>query len=295
MFKTPKSNIIKFSIDVKKILTSLLLGTVSMTSAYSAEPDCEAYRNGVKEYDSCHYASALDNFVEANKLFPENGYIYYYIGQIMYMANEYQKAFDYAIESLQYFKPEDAIASSDVYQFLGLMATNSSDEITDLSSEDTAKFYDSAVEIAPDYWKAYLERGNWYNIYRNEYSRSDADYLKAISLNTNEIEPYSRLIWSYEERGMYDEAEKICRMCIAADFEYPHHYDILSKLLLRKGKRDEARDTLWKAFMKSNGYYFQGMETINAFPEEDQQWFINQIRSQAEAHPDQTYWKEYLE
>lgn len=281
------------SIDLMRFLGTLLCGTFCLMPAFSAEPDSEAYRNGVKEYDSWHYQTALDYFVEADRLAPHNAYIYYYVGNIMYMAGNTQKAYDLAVQSLQYFEPEDAKAASDAYIFLGFLA--STDDIPGLSSQDTAGFYDAAVEKAPTYWEAYLKRGNWYNIYRNEYTRSDADYLKAIELNPKEVEPYSRLIWSYQERGMDEEAEKFCRMCMEADIDYPHHYDILSKLLLKKGKRGEARDILWKAFLKSNGTYYQGMPAVYDFPEEDQQWFLNQIRRQAEAHPDQTYWLEYLE
>lgn len=284
----------KFSIDVKKILSTFLFGAFCIVPAYSAEPDCEAYRNGIRDYDNGHYNSAFSHFVKANKLAPDNGYIYYYIGNIMYMANNPQKAYEFAIQSLEYFGPEDTIATSDAYQFLAFLANYSSDGIVGLSTEETEKYYDLAVEIAPTYWKAYLERGNWYNIHRKEYSRSDADYIKAIKYNAKEVEPYSRLIWSYEERGMYEEAEKFCRMCMEADLGYPHHYDILAKLLLKKGKKEEARDILWKAFVKSKGYYFQGMSAVSQFEEEDQQWFFNQIRCQAETHPDQTYWQEYL-
>jgi len=284
----------RFTVCKRALLGTLLAGAWMM-SAYGAEPDCEAYRRGIEEYEASLYGTSFDSFAEADRQMPENGYIYYRMGSAMYMLGESQKAYDYALKSLVCFGPDDSVGLSDACQFIAFLANNSSDDIEGLSAEDAAKYYDKAVETAPAYWKAYLERGNYYNIYRNEYARSDADYKKAIELHPKEVESYSRLIWSYQERGMDDEAEEYCRKCIAAELDYPHHYDILCELLLKKGKVYEARDILWQAFMKCDDYYFQGMSAVMRFPEEYQQWFINQIRAQAKAHPDRPYWQKYLE
>lgn len=281
-------------IDFKKIILTLLVGT-AMAAAFAAEPDCEAYRRGVKEYDSWQYGDALNSFLESDRLVPYNGYNYFYLANIMFMADQKQNAFDFATQALAYFKSDDLIGLSDTYQFLAFLAYFFGYEIEGITTNDTAKLYDKAVKVAPNYWKAYVERGNYYNISCNEYSLSDADYIKAIELNPKEVEPYSRLIWSCEERNMYEEAEKYCRMCIAADLDYPHHHDKLAKLLLKKGDNEEARDVLWQAFIKSNGYYYQGMDTVAEFPEEFRQWFFEQMRQQAEIHPDQPQWNEYLE
>jgi len=254
------------------------------------------YRRGVELFDSWKYSASLDAFIEADKLHPHNGFIYYYVGEIMYFADKHQESFDYTKTALNYFATEDAVGKSNAYLHLAFLAQNTFlYRIDGLSEDDAAYYFDMAVNAAPNYAKAYKERGNYYNIYKKDFLRSDADYLKAIELEPSEVEPYSRLIWSYGERGLIDKEEEICRICIANVKDYPHHYDSLCKILLKKGRKDEARQLLWNAFLKCDGYFFQGMETVAKFPEEDQAWFINRIKEQIRNNPSQDYWKEYLE
>lgn len=271
---------------------TVLANSVSQAS----EPNNEFYKRGVKLYESWKYKDALDAFIEADKLYPHNGYIYFYVGEIMYFADKHQESYEFTKQSLNYFKHEDAIGKSKAYLHLAFLAQNVFlHKIDGLSEEDATFYFDAEVNAAPGYAKAYKERGNYYNIYKSDFLHSDADYLKAIELEPWEVEPYSRLIWSYRDRGLTDKAKEYCLKCIANVKDYPHHYDTLVKLLLQEGKKDEARQLLWKAFLKCDGYYYQGMETVALFPEEDQNWFRKQIYEQHRQHPSQEQWDKYLD
>ena len=273
-----------------------LLLTFVNNRASANEPYDKAYKRGVELFNSWKYKDALDAFIDADKLYPQNGFIYLYVGQIMFFADRYQDSYNYTKQALSYFNPDDSIGKANAFLHLAFLAQSVvfHDKIDGLSEDDAALYFDMAVNSAPHYAKAYNERGNYYNINKKMFSRSDADYLKAIELEPSEVEPYSRIIWSYLDRGLTGKAMEYCLKCIANVKEYPYHHHTLVKLLLKEGKKEEARNLLWEAFLKSNGYYFQGMETVAQFPKEDQDWFRRQINDQIKKNPNQKHWKEYF-
>lgn len=263
---------------------------------FAKEPNCDSYKRGVRLFESWQYNDALDCFIEADKDNPQNGFIYYYVGNIMYFANDYQKSFDYTQQSLEYFKDDDSCGKANALLHIAFLAQYTFlHRIDGLSEDDAPSYFNAAVEVSPSYAKAYKERGIYYDIYKNDYTRSDSDYKKAIELEPYEVEPYTRIIESYIERGLKDNAIVYCRKCISNVTEYPHHYDTLAKLLLEKGKREEARELVWNAFLKCNDYYYQGVRAIAYFSEEDQSWFIKKIKHQKAKYPSQTQWGKYLE
>lgn len=280
----------------KILFICICLISLFSSNLVASEPNVESYKRGVKLYDSWKYNDALNAFIEADKLYPHNGYIYYYVGEIMYFADKYQDSFEFTKQSLNYFKQDDSIGKANAYLHLAFLSQNVFlHKIDGLKEDDAAFYFDAAVRVAPHYAKAYKERGNFYNIYKSDFIRSDADYLKAIELEPDEVEPYSRLIWSYRDRGLTDKAKEYCLKCIANVRDYPYHYDTLVKILLQENKIAEARKLLWEAFLKCDRYYYQGMETVALFPEGDQNWFRAQIQKQHKLHPTQEQWMKYLE
>lgn len=260
------------------------------------EPNCDSYKLGVRLVESWQYKDALDCFIEADKENPQNGFIYYYVGYIMSLANNYQKSLEYTQQSLEYFTDDDSIGKADALLHLAFLAQYSFlHRIDGLSEDDAPSYFNAAIEVSPSYAKAYLERGKYYDIYKKDYARSDADYKKSIEIDPYEVEPYSRIIWSFIERGLKENAIAYCRKCISNVNEYPYHYHTLAKLLLEQRKQEEARELVWNAFLKCKEYYIQGVSAIAAFSEEDQNWFINKIKLRKALYPSQKQWDKYLE
>lgn len=285
----------KKTIIIRVCLFCCLLASAN-NIIFAKEPNCDSYRRGVRLFESWQYNDALDCFIEADKENPRNGFIYYYVGNIMYFANDYQKSFDYTQQSLEYFKDEDSIGKANALLHLAFLAQYSFlHQIDGLSEDDAPSYFNTAVEVSSSYAKAYKERGIYYDIYKKDYTRSDADYKKAIELEPSEVEPYTRIIESYIERGLNDNAITYCRKCISNVTEYPHHYNTLAKLLLGQGNIEEARELIWKAFLKCDDYYYQGVNAVKIFPDEDQSWFLNKIRLQKTKYPSQKQWGKYLE
>lgn len=283
------------TIIIRVCLCCCLLASANI-AVFAKEPNCESYKRGVRLFESWQYDDALDCFIEADKENPQNGFIYYYVGNIMYFANDYQKSFDYTKQSLEYFKDEDSNGKAEALLHLAFLAQYSFlHNIDGLSEDDAPLYFDAAVEVSSSYAKAYKKRGIYYDIYKNDYTRSDADYKKAIELEPSEVEPYTRIIESYIERGLNNDAIAYCRKCISNVTEYPHHYSTLAKLLLDQGNIGEARELIWQAFLKCNDYYFQGVDAIKNFPIEDQSWFLKKIKLQKTKYPSQNQWEKYLE
>lgn len=300
---------------MKKIFL-ILFGTLILSSSalIAAEPDTESYKQCADIYEKwsvSHTAGRLFGtkndradsllnelsiyLVRADNETPENGYINLILAKALYLVNKEQDSWNFANLALTMFNSDDSIGIADTYILMSYLSSPITSKIEGISPNAELDFLNKAVSVAPDYYKARIERGNHLNIWKNDYENAYIDYQKAIEVKPDEVEPYSRLIWSYKERGMIDKAEEYCRKCIAAVKEYPHHYDSLCEILLGKGEILQARDLLWTAFEIYKGDYFQGPWTISLFPKKEQDWFVSKIKEKALMNPQESWWEGYLE
>lgn len=260
----------------------------SMASA----PDSENYRKGVECFDKWEYDKAAEYFVEANKEFPNNGYIYYYISNILYMSDKAQDSQALAEFALNLFDETDNKAKSDTYLHLGSMATYAT--TYGLQMNDALYYYDKAVETCPESYKAWLDRGLYFNFNKEDYGKAIDDYKMALSLNPTEVEPYTRWAQCLEScLKDYDGAMEVYRLSCNTIKEYPYHHDNLSALLIKKGEFDEACKVMLTAIDMVDeeiaNYY-----SLSDLPAEHREYMKTQINQRLAKSPKKEYLKTYL-
>lgn len=111
-------------------------------------------------------------------------------------------------------------------------------------------YYDKAVELCPESYRTWLARAIYLDCVEEEFARSNADYRKAIELAPQEIEPYTRYARSLAAcQNNVDSAIAVYRQCAAQVKEYPYNHNDLAKLLILKGRYDEAAEVMRQALV----------------------------------------------
>ncbi len=278
----------------KKFILAIVIvfGFIFCLNASGAAPDSKNYRSGIEAYEDGIYTLAMKYFNDANKEFPNNGYVYNRMSHVKYMTKSISESYALALQALQYFTPNDKDGVAETYLHLAFLATFYANE---LNIESPIVYYDKAVNVYPEYYEVWLKRGVYLDIYLEDFTRSNADFRKAIELAPNEVEPYTRLGQSlYSNQNNIDEAIKVYQTSINTICEYPYHHSDLAELLIKKGQANEAAKVILLGIDMvdeciANHY------VLRRFPSEQKEYLRQEIEKRAVAQPDKMYWSTYLD
>ena len=139
----------------------------------------------------------------------------------------------------------------EVHFWRGKVATTDlNDEVIETAIGD----FTQAIELKPDYWEAYFERGKVY-LYFDRLDEAEEDFLKVAQLNPNFKEVYSYLAQIEIQRGNDQKAmEYLNKVTTGGDYKY---YYNLGKIFLNAKSYEAAIENLTKA-LEDNKYLVDG-------------------------------------
>jgi len=143
----------------------------------------------------------------------------------------------------------------EIYFWRGMVATTDlNDEVIETAIGD----FTQAIELKPDYWEAYFERGK-VHLYFNRLEEAEKDFLKVAQINPGFKEVYSYLAQIEIQRGNDKKAmEYLNRITSGGDYRY---YYNLGKIFLNAKSYEAAVENLSKALEENkylvDGYYLR--------------------------------------
>lgn len=139
----------------------------------------------------------------------------------------------------------------EVYYWRGKVATTDlNDEIIETAIGD----FTQAIELKPDYWEAYFERGK-VHLYFNRLNDAEEDFQKVAEINPSFKDVYSYLAQIEIQRGNDDKAMEYLNK-VSANGDYKYYYN-LGKIFLNAKSYELAVENFTKA-LELNKYLVDG-------------------------------------
>ncbi|MDR0502921.1 MAG: tetratricopeptide repeat protein [Treponema sp.] len=135
------------------------------------------------------YETAIADFDEAIKLNPDMAAAYMLRGRALVASRTHV------------IKNEENFSYIETRHETGQITLAETAKVYDLAIND----FTQAIRLAPDYAKAYVERGNAYS-YKDDYDNAIADYTQAIKIVPNYINAYINRGDAYVNTGDHDRA-----------------------------------------------------------------------------------------
>ncbi|NPA13415.1 MAG: tetratricopeptide repeat protein [Aquificae bacterium] len=143
----------------------------------------------------------------------------------------------------------------EVHFWRGKVATTDlNDEVIETAIGD----FTQAIELKPDYWEAYFERGKVY-LYFDRLDEAEEDFKKVAEINPNFKDVYSYLAQIEIQRGNDKKAmEYLSKVSSGGDYKY---YYNLGKIFLNAKSYETAVENFTKALQDNkylvDGYYLR--------------------------------------
>jgi len=143
----------------------------------------------------------------------------------------------------------------EVYFWRGMVATTDlNDEVINTAIGD----FTQAIELKPEYWEAYFERGKVY-LYFDRLDEAEEDFKKVAQINPKFKEVYSYLAQIEIQRGNDQKAmEYLNKVSAGGDYRYYYNF---GKIFLNAKSYDTAIENLSKAIEQNkylvDGYYLR--------------------------------------
>lgn len=273
------------------LISAMLL---CQSEAFCAKPDSENYRKAVEALNGRQYKDAVDYLILANEEFPRNGYIFDMLSQVAYEVDRAVDVVKFADKALDYFESEDREAAANTYLRLAQLATYGDDSYKRLLI-DPESYYNDAVDTNPSDYRVWLKRGVYLDIYQDQHDLACADFRKAIELEPNEVEPYTRLAQSlYDNQGNIDEAIEVYKLSCSTLTDFPYHHTDLAGLLIEKGCYDEAAEIMLKGIDMVNET-IPWYNVLSKFPAKQREYLTSEIEKRLSRHPERTFYNDYLD
>lgn len=181
-----------------------------------------------------------DGLIDYNKAIDldSNIALYYSNRGVLYYENEYYE--DAERDLKKAIQKDTASAASNYYYLAQTMRL--SKQFTD----QTAKYYDKAIELAPKNTPYLNDRGLFYWD-KNELPKAKSDFLAAIQMDKNYNPAYYNLSRLASNAKQYDEALKYVSEAISIDSTYDIYHQQKGQILLAKSSLKNALEAFNKA------------------------------------------------
>jgi tetratricopeptide (TPR) repeat protein len=251
---------------------SMLEHTLAVTSRNHVALDSL----GVERFKQGKLDEAMDLFLQADRIFPDNPYTHFNMGVALYVKGNTQEAVDQYLEAVRiepnYFQ---------AYSNLGAACFSLG------KTEEAIKHYSKAITIKPDFIDAYINLGiAWDTLGKFEnaiqhYTRAlhydpnnvnahyhlavdlekvdrvdeaMSHYSETIRLRPDFFEAHYRLGVSLYKQGRMDEAMRRYSEVLRINPDFAEAHNNLGVILYRKGRVDEAIDRYLKALRLKPDY-----------------------------------------
>lgn len=204
------------------------------------QPDSYAYTRGVEAYNEGNYADALNWFGRELSEHPDNGYAYVYVTILCMENQEYGNAISAIDDALKRLPNKDKQWRSFSYAFRGEIYAAMSDTIKALDD------FSRAIQIDPSNPSFYDSRAQM-NYELNNYSASDADYQKMISLNQGDVKGYMGIGRNAKAQMRWEDAIRMFDHAIKLSPDYSSGYSFRAEAYIGQEKWAEATDDIIKA------------------------------------------------
>lgn len=196
------------------------------------EKQARAFRDRGERYLGANQSSkALEQFLEALKIYPDDPYLHYDLALAYDMKRVLDKT-EYHLKEAIRLKPD----YSDAYNYLGFVYFGRG------KVEEAIKYYHKALEneLYMNPQDAHMNLGLAY-LSRKEYRKAMLHLEEAIRLVPDFAAAYNNLGKAYEGLGQYDKARLNYEKAVQFNPQYADAYLNLGRLLYRSGERKRAR------------------------------------------------------
>lgn len=214
------------------ILTLALFLTGCATDKAFRERQGRSFRDRGERYLGANQTSkALEQFLEALKIYPDDPYLHYDLALTYDMKGMLDKT-EYHLKEAIRLKPE----YSDAYNYLGFVYFG------DGKVDEAITYYHKALEneLYMNPQDAHNNLGLAY-LSREEYRKAALHLEEAVRLVPDFAAAYNNLGKAYEGLGQYDKARFSYEKAVQFNPRYAEAYLNLGKLLYRSGERNRAR------------------------------------------------------
>lgn len=214
------------------ILALVLFLTGCATDKAFRERQGRSFRDRGERYLGANQASkALEQFLEALKIYPDDPYLHYDLALTYDMKGMLDKT-EYHLKEAIKLKPD----YSDAYNYLGFVY------FSDGKVDEAIKYYHKALEneLYMNPQDAHNNLGLAY-LSRKEYRKAMLHLEEAVRLVPDFAAAYNNLGKAYEGLGQYDKARFSYEKAVQFNPRYAEAYLNLGKLLYRSGERNRAK------------------------------------------------------
>jgi type IV pilus assembly protein PilF len=214
------------------ILALALLLTGCATNKAFREKQARAFRDRGERYLGANQSGkALEQFLEALKIYPDDPYLHYDLALAYDMKGLLDKT-EYHLKEAIRLKPD----YSDAYNYLGFVYFGRG------QVDEAIKYYHKALEneLYMNPQDAHMNLGLAY-LSRKEYRKAMLHLEEAIRLVPDFTAAYNNLGKAYEGLGQYDKARFNYEKAVKFNPQYADAYLNLGRLLYRSGERKRAR------------------------------------------------------
>ncbi len=231
---------------MKKILLFIVfLLSVNMLSAQTQkilEP-IDHYNYGLAKaaLDEGDYDKAYDYLRKELKLYPTNGYAYYWGGVILaYHIHDVEAAYNAVEMAAGYIPKKDKAYLSYVYRFWGDLFS------ADDKDKSAMRAYEQAIKFTPKDYRNYLRRADL--LYKNQlYKAAAYDYAKAGDLAPVEAEPYMGIAKCMNMLGEKQKTLEVLKEGIRVNPEYSAFYSLRAVINFMDDNYEQSIDDVVKA------------------------------------------------
>lgn len=188
-------------------------------------------------------SKALEQFLKAQKMYPDDPYLQYDLALTYDMKGALDKAEHHLKEAIE-LKPD----YSDAYNYLGFVYYRQGR--VDEAIEAYHKALENLLYLNPQ--DAHLNLGVAY-LSRKEYQKAKVHLGEAIRLVPDFAAAYNNLGKTYEGLRQYDRARSSYEKAVEFNPEYADAYLNLGKLLYRSGERKKAIEAFDKVMRLEPG------------------------------------------
>lgn len=214
------------------IVALALFLTGCATDKAFREREARIYRDRGERYLGANQSSrALEQFLEALKLYPDDPYLHYDLAYAYDMKGMLDKT-EYHLKEAIRLKPD----YSDAYNYLGFIYFGRGEV------EEAIKYYHKALdnELYMTPQTAHNNLGLAY-LRLKEYGKAKLHLEEAVRLVPDYAIAYNNLGKAYEGLGQYDKARFSYEQAVKFFPQYADAYLNLGKLLYRSGERNRAK------------------------------------------------------
>ena len=211
-----------------------------------------ALTSAKKTLDSGDYNRAVLEYTELTEKYPEHAIIFYNLGQVHKLNEDYDSAYDnfYEAAKLNIYKEDYNRAINEIAQRVAKIGNT---EYRRKEYEAAIKYFNKAVHFSPNFTSAYFKLAHSYYKVK-DYDNARIILEKNLSIDPNQAQSEKLLGDIYKKVGNNEEAVNRYNKATVINKNYYQAFYSMGALYLTMDELTQARESLNKSLLIEPGY-----------------------------------------